>query len=515
MIETSKVKLSSRAAGGAAFLKRESYMLEARSCIVVAVAATALASGCRSAPGYTDRDVDITEADMRARIGFLAADQLEGRGTPSTGLELAASYIRSEFARMGLQAPPGGYVQRYRLAMTEMGADWSLALSRGNRRALLALGTDYWGLPWAAGTVEGDLRFVDAVGRPGMRETGEPTIWVARLSAAVLPREWLAEAADAGAAGLLLVLTAETEALMSHWLEVGETLYELGDVEPSLPAALVTESALAAALERLGLEATTTAGAPAGSGVRARLAADLRAETLAAPNVMGIVRGSDPELAEEFVLLSAHMDGLGVGPPVDGDSIYNGADDNASGTSALLEVAEAVAALERRPKRSIFFLAVSGEERGLLGSSWFVEHPPIRLDRVIANINIDMVGRNWEDTIAVIGKPYSTLGAIVDSVAAAHPELSMTPVGDRWPQENFFFRSDHFNFAREGIPAVFFFNGVHEDYHMPSDEADKIKNGKAARVSRLIFEVAVALANAEQPPGWDDAARARIVEDGR
>jgi hypothetical protein len=490
-------------------------MSNERFSIALALAVATLSAGCRTAPAYSEGEVDITQGDMRARIGFLAADHLEGRATPSTGLELAASYIRSEFARMGLEAPPGGFEQRYRLAMTEMGAGWSLSLSRGSRRAVLSHGTDFWGLPWAAGTVEGELRFVDPRAPQGAAETDSPTIWVARLSAVALPRDWLAAAREAGAAGLLLVLTAEIEPLLSHWLEVGETLYELGDVEPTLPAALVTEAALAAALERLGLAPLATDAQTAGlSGTRAHLAADLRVETLAAPNVMGIARGSDPELAEEFVLVSAHMDGLGVGRPVDGDSIYNGADDNASGTAALLEVAEAVAGLERRPRRSIFFLAVSGEERGLLGSSWFVEHPPISLDRVIADLNIDMVGRNWEDTIAVIGKPYSTLGALVDSVAAAHPELSMTPIGDPWPQENFFFRSDHFNFARKGIPAVFFFNGVHADYHRPSDEADKIKNEKAARVARLIFEVVVALADAEERPRWDDAARARIVEDG-
>jgi Zn-dependent M28 family amino/carboxypeptidase len=225
------------------------------------------------------------------------------------------------------------------------------------------------------------------------------------------------------------------------------------------------------------------------------------------------MRGSDRRLRNEYVLISAHMDGLGTGFPVDGDSIYNGADDNASGTAAILEVAEAMAELkDARPRRSVAFLAVSGEERGLLGSAWFVEHPPIPLERIVANVNIDMIGRNWEDTIAVIGKPYSSLGALVDSVAMAHPELGLTTVDDQWPADGFFFRSDHFNFARKGIPAVFFFNGVHADYHMPSDEAGKIKVEKASRIARLVYEVALAIANADEPPTWDPEARRRIVE---
>lgn len=234
-----------------------------------------------------------------------------------------------------------------------------------------------------------------------------------------------------------------------------------------------------------------------------------------APNVIGILPGSDPRLRDEYMVLSAHMDGLGVGRSVDGDSIYNGADDNASGTAALLEVAEALSRSGRPPARSVIFLAVSGEERGLWGSGWFVSEPPVSLDRIVAAINVDMIGRNWEDRISVIGKGYSTLGSVVDSVAAAHPELSLDVVGDLWPQERFFFRSDHYNFARMGVPAIFFFNGVHEDYHQPSDEADRIKYEKAARVARLILATVTAVADAETRPRWDRRARAAIVEPGR
>jgi hypothetical protein len=474
-------------------------------------------SGCRAAPGNPQRSADITSGDMKARVHFLADDRLLGRATPSSGLDIAAAYIRSEFQRIGLRAPRGGFEQRYQLVMSEMGGGWSLALSSGGRRARLRHGSDFWGLPWAAGNVEGGLRFVgDRI--PSGPTGGEPgEVWVARLGLAEQPREWLEAATRAGAVAIVFVVPAELEPLVSHWVGGGETVYELGDVQPSLPAALVSDSALATALGQLGLEPMTTRASAAGAQARARveITADLRVETLAAPNVVGIVPGGDPRLQDEYVLVSAHMDGLGVGRPLDGDSIYNGADDNASGTAALLEVAEAVAAMEPAPRRSIVFLAVSGEERGMLGSSWFVEHPSVPLQSVIANLNIDMVGRNWEDTIAVIGKPYSTLGFLVDSVAAAHPELNVTPVADPWPGERFFFRSDHFNFARKGIPAVFFFNGVHEDYHMPSDEPDKIDYPKAARIAQLIFEVTLTLANAEIPPRWDEAARERIVEGRR
>ncbi len=478
--------------------------------------AATVALGCRGAPGNPLADHDITPADMRARISFLAADRLGGRGTPSEGLDIAAAYVESEFRRMGLDPSKSGYTQRYQLVMSAMGDGWSLALRRGSRRAALRYRVDFWGLPWAAGSVEGRVRFVGSASPGGPPEDSEPTIWVARLTASTMPREWQRAAAAAGAMGLLLVTPGESVGpQVQHWLSEGEAAYELGDIDVSVPAAIVSDSALSAALEEIGVDAS-----PAGShddglaaGVQLHLTAELAVETLSAPNVLAIVRGSDRRLRNEYVLVSAHMDGLGVGFPVDGDSIYNGADDNASGTAAILEIAEAMAeSKDGRPRRSVAFLAVSGEERGLLGSAWFVEHPPIPLERIVANVNIDMIGRNWEDTIAVIGKPYSSLGALVDSVALAHPELGLTTVDDQWPADGFFFRSDHFNFARKGIPAVFFFNGEHADYHRPSDEVSKVKFEKASRIGRLIYEVALAIANADQRPTWDPEARRRIVE---
>jgi Zn-dependent M28 family amino/carboxypeptidase len=201
---------------------------------------------------------------------------------------------------------------------------------------------------------------------------------------------------------------------------------------------------------------------------------------------------------------------VGVGRAFDGDSIYNGADDDASGTSALLEIAEAFASMPEPPGRSLVFLAVSGEEKGLLGSRWFTDHPTIPLDRVVANVNIDMIGRNATDSVVVIGMEYSSLGSLVREVAAEHPEIGISVMPDPWPEERFFFRSDHFNFARKEIPALFFFAGVHDDYHRPSDEVEKIDGDKAARVARLIFYTAQALAEDAEAPRWDPQGLAEV-----
>jgi hypothetical protein len=149
------------------------------------------------------------------------------------------------------------------------------------------------------------------------------------------------------------------------------------------------------------------------------------------PNVVGMVTGSDPELSQTYVVQTAHFDHVGVGPPDEtGDSIYNGADDNASGTSALLQVAAAFAALPEPPARSVIFLAVSGEEKGLLGSRYWVDHPTVPLDGVVANVNMDMVGRNDPDTVYVIGDEYTDMGEWTRQIAAENPQLRLVTAPD-------------------------------------------------------------------------------------
>ncbi len=230
-----------------------------------------------------------------------------------------------------------------------------------------------------------------------------------------------------------------------------------------------------------------------------------------APNVVGLLEGSDPALRSEYVVFSAHMDHVGVGAPVNGDSIYNGADDNASGTAAVMALAEAFARAKERPRRSIIFLTVSGEERGLWGSAYFASHPPVAIDSIVAALNIDMIGRNWRDTIVAIGKEHSDLGVTVDRTARAHGELHLATIDDPWPNEQFYFRSDHYNFARRGVPALFFFSGTHADYHGPDDEVSKIDFEKELRVARLLYYFGREIADAANRPTWNPESRRRIV----
>lgn len=222
-----------------------------------------------------------------------------------------------------------------------------------------------------------------------------------------------------------------------------------------------------------------------------------------APNVAAVLRGSDPALRDSYLVFSAHMDHVGTGAPdATGDSIYNGADDDASGTAAVIEIAEAFASMGVRPGRSIIFLTVSGEEGGLWGSQAFVESGGIPTRSMAANVNIDMIGRNAADSVVAIGIRYSDLGQRIRRIAGEHPDLGLAVIDDPWPDQRFFFRSDHYNFASAGVPAIFLFAGTHADYHMPSDEVDLIDADKVARIARLAFRLGLDVATDPRAPEW-------------
>jgi Peptidase family M28 len=231
----------------------------------------------------------------------------------------------------------------------------------------------------------------------------------------------------------------------------------------------------------------------------------------AAPNLAAVLEGRDRRLRREYVAVSAHLDHVGVRPGR-ADSVYNGADDNASGVAGLLAIAEAFSRPEARPARSLLFLVPSGEEKGLWGSAYYVDHPTVPLHDVVADLNMDLIGRNWHDSVIVTGTDMSTLGETLHRVNAARPQLRMAPLADRWPEERIFYRSDHYNFAVKGVPVLFFTSGTHADYHQPSDDADLIDVEKASRLVRLVFHVGAAVANAPERPRWYPGAHRRLVE---
>ena len=261
---------------------------------------------------------------------------------------------------------------------------------------------------------------------------------------------------------------------------------------------------VAAAFGRAGLEPSGDSG---GYVQRYPIGRDSTAPRPLAPNVVGVLRGRDPALRGEYVAVVAHMDHLGIGRPVNGDSIYNGADDNASGTAGVMALAAAFAAQPQRPRRSVLFLAVSGEERGLWGSRAFVAHPSVPLDSIVGLVNLDMIGRNRPDSVFLNGWGKSTISDLVRRLARAHPELGLAVGPDMEDRPHTPADSDHYPFQHEGVPYIFFYTGDHADYHRLSDEPARLDADKAARVTRLALYTLWEMAEQRARPKWDAEAR--------
>ena len=503
---------------------------------VAALAALALpVTLCAQQPPVDAAALTITEADYISRVGIIAHDSMQGRDTPSPGLEKTAAYIASEFERMGLRggAGDGSFFQRYPLRSVMVDRTRSY-VRRGDVR--LEFGAD--ALPLLGdvmnGEATGDLVVVSGAGGAASALAdnavrGSHALLVLGRDAAGVDQavyRTLVALINAGASSVLVVNAAgddpwgaSAEAMLQAglsrgWVESGRAS------QPFLPVLQIRSAAVAELIRGSGfdlgvLQARSDQALRVDrvSGAGVTVALHYADQEITAPNVVATLVGSDPALRDEYVVISGHMDHEGIGSPNEnGDSIYNGADDNASGTTAVIEIAEALASLPAAPRRSLMFILVSGEEKGLWGSEYFAENPTVPVDRIVADLNMDMVGRNWPDTIVAIGKEHSDLGETLERVNAAHPELGMTAIDDLWPEQSFYTRSDHFNFARKGVPILFFFNGVHEDYHGLDDEADRIDGEKAARVARLVFYLAVELADAENRPEWNPDSYARIVD---
>ncbi len=474
----------------------------------------------------------ITADDVRRRIGIIADDSMLGRATPSAQLDKVAAYVAAEFRRAGLKpsGDSGTYLQRYPLDVLRFEPESSSVRVAGRAPATWRVGQEVL-------LIEGEPPAADAAGS-AVLVTGTPQAGGQLDSAAVTGKvAFLSFGPNLNAIAVKLLPLRPLAVVLigdfpdSIWQRFPGREATTRVRNPSqggleIPAVLVIRAATVGALfgqagvslDSLPVWASQPlATRPLGD---ATLQLDLRQRLLnraSAPNVIGVLEGSDPALKKEYVLFTAHMDHIGTPGAGEGcaarggDSICNGADDDGSGTAAVLELAQAFGTARGRPKRSLVFMTVSGEERGLWGSEYFADHPAVPLASVVADLNSDMVGRNWKDTMAVIGREHSNLGALVDSVAAAHPELNMKPVGDLWPQEGLYFRSDHYNFAKKGVPILFFTSGLHPDYHQVSDSPDKIDAEKEARFAQLVYYLGLAVANMPARPQWNPDSYKQIV----
>ena len=505
----------------------------------------ATTSACAQESGVTPSDQEVSLAPLTAdvlgaaasitpedyfnKISVIAHDSMGGRETPSLGLDMTAAWIAGEFARLGLTpgGDDGGYVQRYDIQTVRPDLVASSAEVSGGGE--LRFGRDLvTALGASEAEAEGGVVVLTGIGSVapeiGAAVKGQHVV-VASFPAG-MDRSSFRFVANLRREGALSVLVA-TDKSDRDWSQGLQSLSNTSSVRVGFNGGgsrgltlEVRDRAIEAILAAHGVDLMDARGRRDVDVLdvpELTLRLSSRVQVIdddSAPNVVGILEGSDPTLKNEYVVFSAHVDHIGTGPPnADGDSIYNGADDDASGTTAILELAEAYASMSTRPKRSVVFLAVSGEEKGLWGSAYFADNPPVPVDRMVANLNADMIGRNWSDTIVVIGKEHSDLGLTLNQVNGAHPELNITAIDDIWPDERFYFRSDHFNFAQKGVPILFFFNGTHDDYHGLDDEVDRIDTDKASRITKLMFFLGYEVAERAARPQWNPESRAQIVSE--
>ncbi len=477
----------------------------------------------------------ITPAATLERIGVIAHDSMGGRNTPSRGLDLTAEYFASKYREWGVQ--PGGdngtYFQRY--PFVKRGTDQAVSWLEANENGTI---TRYPMGTWAFGPNGAQARdahiagslviFAGALTPEAINATDVSGKIVLLVFDQAKIADWIRweRAIQARRPAAVIRLTNQPPTAFRTSLNNasqapnGWTM----DVAPSqAPVITIHDSLWASDPMRANRpdfaslrSSTTPVVVPAPEQVQLTVHLVERIyDRTTVPNVVGVIPGSDPVLRNEFVVYSAHMDHVGTRPNNSrnpADTIWNGADDDASGSTGILMIAEAFSRLQVKPRRSVVFLHVSGEELGLLGSSWYAEHPTVPMANVVANLNFDMIGRNNPDSIVVIGKEHSDMGTTLARVNARHPELRLTTSDDLWPQENFYGRSDHYNFARKGVPILFFFNGTHEDYHGHDDEVEKIDEDKLSRVAKVGFYLGAEIANTTARPAWKPESYKEIVE---
>lgn len=520
------------------------FPVAATACLL---AASALAQPATPAPAPLPPD----QAAMKAHVLFLAADALKGREAGSEEYEIAAGYVAAQFFAQGLRpaGDAGSYLQSVPLVATRPADQGRMMLVNGRKRSQLAFGKDYVpaGDPRGAATAvtapvvfvnqgivapqlgRDDYRGVDVTGKIVVFFGGAPDSFPGEERAHFGSNATKARlAADRGAVGWLELgggRGPDFDGRVAKWRDEHVTWAgedgrgfipgapELGELSAAGAAKLFAGAAM-------GWDEITrrrkAGGAIPAQPLPATLSVALASENrrFASSNVAGLLPGSDPTLGSELVVLSAHLDHVGIGDAVNGDTIYNGAEDNAVGIASLIEEARRFRESGKAPKRSILFLAVTAEEKGLVGADYFARHPTTSGRRMVANVNLDMpiITYMFEDMIA-FGADRSTLGPIVRR-AVAGVGVGFSP--DPQPEQGLFTRSDHYRFVQQGVPSVFLWPGhkgagakatadfFAQHYHKPSDEPSLPLDWAAGvKFIEVNYAIAREIADSPERPRWN------------
>ncbi len=501
-------------------------------------------------------------AIFKAHMGFLADDLLEGRETGTRAYDIAARYVAAQFAQYGAapKGDNGSYLQAvpFKSGRIVPGSSVMEIVRKGGTEALVDLQDFAQGpsLSAAATDVTAPLVFVGyGITAPGFKHddyagmdvkgkivvvlSGKPSTFPteegAHYGSNQLKREL---AAQHGAVGIIALQTPRGEkafpfayvkqyanSLSMDWANAqGHGAHDTPGIQGgaflSMAAAAKLFSEVDTKVEAIYAAAEANQPLPRlDLKLSARLARKSTLGDVKSSNVAAFIEGSDPQLKNEYVLFSAHLDHLGTKPEKKGDNIYNGAMDNAAGVAALLEMARLTAQMPVKPKRSLLFVAVTGEEKGLLGSDFYAHNPTVPLASIVANVNLDMPVLTYDfSSVIAFGADHSTLKAATTN-AAARNKLTLVP--DPWPDQGLFTRSDHYSFVRQGVPAISLATGttsftagedggkvfdtfLHTHYHQPSDDMNLPINWTAAtRFAQVNFDLGVEIANSPARVSWN------------
>lgn len=503
-------------------------------------------------PAYGEQvpEPDFRPEAMRAHVAFLADDLLEGRDAGTRGYDVAAAYVASQFDGLGLSKPQSGaWMQPIAFKESRLtGTDPAVIIGgqRFENRKTALLGPS---LRYPVQSIEAPVVFVGyGFDRPDLGYADYAGLDVKGKYVAVLagfPKSMASDvgahlgsektkvAEQRGAIGLLTIRTNATErtqpwARMTAfsgrpsitWVEdSGQAHSDAPGIRATATLGDEAANALFAGgktpLAAIKILADKAGGRPKGFALRpvVRIERESKIGDYASANVIGILPGSDPALAGEYVLLMAHLDHNGVDPTRNADKIFNGAMDNASGVATLIEVAKAMKSTPNRPRRSILFVAVTGEEDGLLGSAYLARHPVVGDGKVVAVVNLDMpiLLYDFQDVVA-FGAEHSEIGV---AVARASQRMGIALSPDPLPEERLFTRSDHYSFVKQGIPSIFLMTGFQNGgekafkdflathYHKPSDQVDLPFNwNAAAKFARINYLIAHEIADMNAAPRW-------------
>jgi hypothetical protein len=530
--------------------------------LTLTVAFSVPAQAVRITPVERKLAAAITADQIKNYLYFVASDAMEGRDTPSRGLDVTAEFLKMNLSRWGFKpaGDNGTFFQKMEITVESidavnnilqvdgknfnLNADFFRLRGNGSANALMVFAGNGWVVKsknidaYKGVDVRGKIVVLTGDGFPSQNTL---TQMPARVSDADLAgtkgTDWadpITYATNNGAAGILLIGSPQ---IQSAWGRMRQ-FFSRGNMFPTKlrPAQSETAAKLPIALVSNQVAEVIFAGMPRGKDSPTPFAIDKtvsittmgRKETRWTQNVVAVWEGSDPVLKNEMVAIGAHYDHVGTNPNAQGeDKIWNGADDDGSGTVAVLSIAEALARSRLRPKRSILLVWHAGEEKGLWGAEYFNKFPTVDIKKVIAQLNIDMIGRSLDpnnvikcdqpgkrcnenltkaNEIYVIGSEMmsSTLGAIAKGTNNAFLKMEYNyKYDDPKDEERFFFRSDHFHYAVNGIPIAFWFDGVHEDYHQASDHPDKIDYAKMEKVTRTIFLTMWELSDLRERPKID------------